>query len=116
MFLYLHQAYYSLYHGRCLEILAAYYIGPREFRIPKQYWDQIFMVAQSNVYFGGAFKAQRGVTHSNPLSPTIFNIVVDVVDVVDVVLRHWVSVVEEAEGEAGLGVFFRDVQLMVAYF
>ena len=71
------------------------------------------MAAQSNVYFGGAFKAQRGVTHSNPLSPTIFNIVVDVVDVV---LCHWVSVVEEAEGEAGLGVFFRYVQLMVAYF
>ena len=73
------------------------------------------MVAHSNFYFGGDFKAQRGGIHSNPLSPTIFNIVVDVLDAV---LRHWVSVVAEAEAEAeaGLGVFFLYVQLVVAYF
>ena len=40
----------------------------------------------------------RGVTQGNPLSPTIFNVVVDAV------VRHWVNgIVEEAEsrGETG---------------
>ena len=52
-------------------------------------------MSQDGVYFGAPIKGQRGVTQGNPLSPTIFNVVVDAV------LRHWVSVVAEVEGEAG---------------
>ena len=50
------------------------------------------MVAQSGGYCGDAFKGARGVTQSDPLSPTIFNVVVDAV------VRHWVTMtLEEAE-------------------
>ena len=44
------------------------------------------------------FKGERGVTQGDPLSPTIFNVVVDAV------VRHWVNgLVDEAEekGETG---------------
>ena len=41
---------------------------------------------------GIGFKGERGVIQGDPLSPTIFNVVVDVV------VRHWVTLaVEEAE-------------------
>ena len=37
------------------------------------------MVARAGGYYGTAFKGARGVTHGDPLSPTIFNVVVDAV-------------------------------------
>ena len=56
------------------------------------------MVARAGGYYGTSFGGERGVTQGDPLSPTIFNVVVDAV------VRHWVHrVVEEAEarGETG---------------
>ena len=56
------------------------------------------MVARAGDYYGTGFKGARGVTQGNPLSPTIFNVVVDAV------VRHWVTLyMEEAEkrGERG---------------
>ena len=50
------------------------------------------MVARAGEYFGTGFKGERGMTQGDPLSPTIFNVVVDVV------VRQWVTLeVEEAE-------------------
>ena len=43
------------------------------------------MVAQAGGYYGTAFKGGIGVTQGDPLSPTIFNVVVDAV------VRHWVT-------------------------
>ena len=43
-------------------------------------------------YYGEEFKGARGVTQGDPLSPTIFNVVVDAV------VRHWVTMaLDEAE-------------------
>ena len=56
------------------------------------------MVARAGGYYGKYFKGGRGVTQGDPLSPTIFNVVVDAV------VRHWVTLaVTEAEtrGERG---------------
>ena len=56
------------------------------------------MVAREGGYYGTAFQRACGVTQGDPLSPTIFNVVVDAV------VRHWVKVmVEGAEdrGESG---------------
>ena len=45
-----------------------------------------------------AFKVDRGVTKRDPLSTTIFNVVVDAV------VRHWVTgIVESAEDQIGSG-------------
>ena len=56
------------------------------------------MVARKGGYYGEAFMGDWGVTPGDPLSPTIFNVVVDVV------VRHWVTMaLEKAEkrGERG---------------
>ena len=43
------------------------------------------MVERAGVYYGTGFKGARGVTQGDPLSPTIFNVVVDTV------VSHWVT-------------------------
>ena len=53
------------------------------------------MVDRTGRHFGVTFQGQIGVNQGEPLSPKIFNLVMDAV------LRHWVSVVVEAEGEEG---------------
>ena len=45
------------------------------------------MVARAGGYYRKSFKGVLGVTQVDPLSPTIFNVVVDAV------VRHWVTVV-----------------------
>ena len=47
------------------------------------------MVAREGGYYGLAFNRAREVTQGEPLSHTIFKVVVDVV------ARHWVSVMVE---------------------
>ena len=55
------------------------------------------MVARGGGYYGTAFKRERGVTQGDPLSPTIFNVVVDAV------VRHWVTgVISDAEERGDL--------------
>ena len=57
------------------------------------------MVDKASRYFGRPFKGYQGVTQGDPLSPTIFNVVVDAV------IRHWVTVLtptEAGKGELGL--------------
>ena len=50
------------------------------------------MVERAGGYYGEAFKGARCVIQCDPLSPTIFNMVVDAV------VRHWVKMaLEEAE-------------------
>ena len=44
------------------------------------------MVARVGSYYGKGFKGGRGVTQGDPLSPTIFNVVVDAV------VRHWLKI------------------------
>jgi hypothetical protein len=48
-------------------------------------------VAKASGYYGDPFGVTRGVTQGDPVSPTIFNIVVDAV------VRYWLSQVCGAE-------------------
>ena len=55
------------------------------------------MVAQAGGYYRKYFRGERGVTQGDPLSSTIFNVVVDAV------VRHWVQgVLEESEARGDL--------------
>ena len=92
IFLDLHKAYDALDRSRCLEILEGYSVGPKARKLIQNYWHRLTMVARAGGYYGTAFGGERGLTQGDPLSPTIFNVVVDTV------VRHWVhGVVEEAE-------------------
>ena len=87
IFLYLTKAYDALDKSRSLEILKGYRVGERVIRMLREYWNKSTMVARSGGYYRTGFKGERGVTQGNPLSPTIFNVVVDAV------VRHWVTLV-----------------------
>ena len=98
IFLDLTKAYDNLDSSRCLEILEGYGVGPNSRRLLTNHWRLLTMVDRSGGYYGTEFIGERGVTQGDPLSPTIFNVVVDAV------IRHWVKrIVEEAEarGETG---------------
>ena len=61
-------------------------------------WRRLTMVARAAGYYRTAFGGERGVTQGDPLSPTIFNVVVDAV------VRHWVNgLVDEAEAKGETG-------------
>ena len=54
------------------------------------------MVAKAGGYYGAECKAARGVTQGDPLSPIIFNVVVDVV-----VQNCFTVIVEGTEERSG---------------
>ena len=56
IFLDLNKAYNALDCGRCLDILAAYDVGPWELSLLCRYWDRLLMLARAGVYFGSPFK------------------------------------------------------------
>ena len=75
------------------------------------------MVARAGGYYGTAFRGERGVTQGDPLSPTIFNVVVIAV------VRNWVNgLVEKVEGKGETGregrhqsaVFYADDGMVVS--
>ena len=79
IFLDLTKAYDALDRSRSLEILKGYVVGDRVQRLLREYWDKTTMVARAGGYYRKGFKGGRGATQGDPLSPTIFNVVVDAV-------------------------------------
>ena len=58
-------------------------MGPRDLCLLRNYWERLKIVAREGGYYGSPFRGERGVTQGDPLSPTILNVVVDVV------VCHW---------------------------
>ena len=90
-------------------------MGPWVFRLLRQYWVRLTKVDRSGRYFGNPFKVYHGVTQEEPLSPTIFNVVVDVV------LQHWFILVALTEDSVDPGTEETEscshyIQCLVAYF
>ena len=68
------------------------------------YCSCLTMVAKVSRYSGRPFKGYQGVTQGDPLSPTIFNVVVDAV------ICHWLTVMTPTEsGTGGLGLTIIDL-------
>ena len=86
IFLDLQKAYDALDMSRCLEILEGYGVGPRDWRLLQMYWRRLKMIARAGEYYGTTFQGAHGETHGDPLSPIIFNVVVDTVEI------HWLAV------------------------
>ena len=85
IFLDLIKGYDALDRSRCLEILEGYGVGPNARRLLTTYWPRLTMVARAVGYYVTTFGGERGVTQVDPLSPIIFNVVVDAV------VQHWVN-------------------------
>ena len=78
-FLDLRKAYNAMDRDRCIAILKDCGVGHKIIRLIERFWDQGILVCKSSGCFGSPFKAQRGVTQGGPVSPAIFNLVVDAV-------------------------------------
>jgi hypothetical protein len=83
IFLDLTKAYDTLDHGRTLEILRQYGVGPNVIRLLSNFWEKLNIVARQSGYYSSPFRISRGVTQGDVISPMIFNIVVDCV------IRYW---------------------------
>ena len=73
-------------------------MGSQACRLLRTYWRRLPIVAREGGYYGEVFKEAGGVTKGDPLSPTIFNVVVDEL------VCHWVTLVmaeAEKQGERG---------------
>ena len=92
IFIDLRKTFDALDRDRCLEILEKYGVGNNILRLIKTFWDQAVMVCRASGYYGDPFKAYRGTTQGGPVSPRIFNIMVDAV------VREWLrQVLEDGE-------------------
>ena len=100
IFLDLRKAYDTLDRERLIATLRDYGAGPCMTRLLEAFWDNQQVVVRQQGYHGPAFSADRGSTQGGLASPTLFNMVVDAV------IRHWLSLVLNGNGdivENGLG-------------
>ena len=93
----MHKAYDYLDRSRFLGILKGYGVGPRALHLLQSYWERLEMMAQAGGYYRSPLCGERGATQGNPLSPTIFNVVVDAV------VCHWGFLVVERSREVAAG-------------
>ena len=77
IFLDIHKSYDTLDRDRCLDIMVVYGVGTQALRLLWRYWDRLTMVARARGYFCNLLKGYGGVTQGDPLSTTIFNVVVN---------------------------------------
>ena len=82
----LKKAYDTLDRGQALIVLKGYGVGANLFRLLQTIWEGDTMIQRQAGYFERPFKANRGVSQGDILSPLIFNIMVYEV------VRNWRSV------------------------
>ncbi|EJK77954.1 hypothetical protein THAOC_00175, partial [Thalassiosira oceanica] len=85
IFIDLRKVYDAMDRDRCMEIVEGYGVGPNMMRLIQTFWDEQKLVCcRASKRYGEPFKASRGVTQGGPLSPKIFNIMVDAI------VREWI--------------------------
>jgi hypothetical protein len=87
IFIDLKKAYDAMDRERCREILVGYGVGPNMLRLILFFWDNALLVCRASGRYGPEFQANRGVTQGGPLSPKLFNIMVDAI------VREWLRLV-----------------------
>ena len=79
-----------------MEILRGYSLGKNIQRLIKSFWDEQVVVPKTGRFCGWTFGTERGVNQGDPVSPKIFNIVVNTV--VRVVLMEICGMQETQHG------------------
>ena len=112
IFLDLHKACDASDRSRCLDILEGYGLFHQACWLLWTYCRWLMMVARSGRYYVADLKGDQVVTQGEPLSPTILNVVVDMV------VQYWVAVMVEGsedKGECGQEVRNRNSLLYADY-
>ena len=86
IFIDLQKSYVTLDRECCLDILVGYGVGPRTICLLWTYWAQLHMVAKVGGHYRPVLQIHRGLIHGGPLSPMIFNMVIEAV------IRNWMTV------------------------
>jgi hypothetical protein len=100
VFLDFSNAYLTMCQERLLEVLERYGVGDRVLQLLRQFWKQEKIVARQAGMYGKPFRAGRGVTQGDPLSPTIFNIVIDAI------VRVWSKRVQSSHADCSMFALF----------
>jgi Reverse transcriptase (RNA-dependent DNA polymerase) len=79
VFLDLSKAYDTLDRPRTLALLQAYGLGPNLSKMLENFWNNLRLVPCQSGFYGRPIRSERGVTQGDPLSPIIFNVVVDAI-------------------------------------
>ena len=79
IFLDLIKAYSAIHWDRCFLVLKGYGVEPNMLRLIKHVWDEAVLVFRASGYYRCPFKAQYGATQGSPVSPSIFNMMDDVI-------------------------------------
>ena len=106
----LRKSYDALDRYRCLDILVGYEVEPRTLCILQIKWVCLQVVAKSGGGYRNVLQSHCKVTQGVPLSPMIFNVVVNSF------IRHWVTVVGGAKEDAGQEVLGTSTQALSALF
>ena len=102
MFIDLKKAYNVMDRERCREIMDGYGMGPNMPRLIMFFWDNALLVCRASGRYGTEFQANHGVTQGGPLSPKIFNIMVDAI------VREWLwETMGEEAANMGVGAAVR---------
>ena len=83
IFLDLRKAYDAMDQGRCLKILHGVGVDEKTVWLIARFWKESGLCCRATGFYGRLFKVRCGVTQGSPLSPTIFNLMVDSV------MREW---------------------------
>ena len=108
IFIDLRKAYNAMDRERCLVILEGYGVGENMLRLLRSFWDGAGIVCRAAGNYGKPFKAGRGVTQSGPLSPKIFNIMVDAI------VREWFRIM--MGDDAAMEGYGEEFRCMLAIF
>lgn len=79
IFVDLREAYDAVERGRCLEVMRDCRVGEKVLRLIYRFWRDAWLACRANRHYGRPFKARRGVMQGGPLTPTIFNLMVDAI-------------------------------------